>query len=268
MTPETTVGALGVPPTPGASPRPQPEPDGSPDWVRIASPTTGPARSADDRPVRLGRMLAQLGAAAVVALLLVAIAGSIVSRRTAESQIGARGRGAHRCPGHQRRAAAAHRRDGRRTRRRCARAHSTTLCAPCALLRRGAGQGMDAARDASSTRTSRAERADVPTRRGRACRAGHAADPGRGQRPAASGEQVRAQPGQAARGVPAGLDASGTRLLFETYFRYDTVNDARTAMWRGFAGIMLSSLLVFICCCRLSGRCSRRSGEARRSARH
>jgi len=35
---------------------------------------------------------------------------------------------------------------------------------------------------------------------------------------------------------------SGRPLLFETYFRYDTVNARSRDLWRGFSGIMLSSL--------------------------
>jgi hypothetical protein len=45
---------------------------------------------------------------------------------------------------------------------------------------------------------------------------------------------------------------SGEPLLFEAYFRYDTVSDHSRELWRGFAGIMLSSLLALLCCCRRS----------------
>ncbi len=38
----------------------------------------------------------------------------------------------------------------------------------------------------------------------------------------------------------------GTPLLFETYFRYDTVSQRSQQIWRGFAGVMLSSLLVLL----------------------
>ena len=37
---------------------------------------------------------------------------------------------------------------------------------------------------------------------------------------------------------------SGEPLLFETYFRYDTVADRSRELWRGFSGIMLSSLFA------------------------
>jgi two-component system, NarL family, sensor kinase len=40
---------------------------------------------------------------------------------------------------------------------------------------------------------------------------------------------------------------NGDELLFETYFNYDTVNDRASELWRGFVGIMLSSLgVIFI----------------------
>ncbi|MDM7831125.1 sensor histidine kinase [Cellulomonas edaphi] len=38
----------------------------------------------------------------------------------------------------------------------------------------------------------------------------------------------------------------GTPLLFETYSRYDVVTDRSGALWRGFAGITLTSLLLFV----------------------
>ncbi|MDC7121352.1 histidine kinase [Cellulomonas fimi] len=38
----------------------------------------------------------------------------------------------------------------------------------------------------------------------------------------------------------------GTPLLFETYSRYDAVTERSTALWRGFAGITLTSLLVLV----------------------
>ncbi|HEY7263751.1 MAG TPA: histidine kinase [Trebonia sp.] len=39
---------------------------------------------------------------------------------------------------------------------------------------------------------------------------------------------------------------SGTPLLFETYFRYDTVSQRSQQLWHGFAGVMLSSLLALL----------------------
>jgi len=38
----------------------------------------------------------------------------------------------------------------------------------------------------------------------------------------------------------------GTPLLLETYSRYDVVTDRSSALWRGFAGITLTSLLLFV----------------------
>jgi len=38
----------------------------------------------------------------------------------------------------------------------------------------------------------------------------------------------------------------GTPLLFETYFRYDTVSQQSGQLWRGFAGVTVSSLLALL----------------------
>jgi two-component system NarL family sensor kinase len=38
----------------------------------------------------------------------------------------------------------------------------------------------------------------------------------------------------------------GQPLLFETYFRYDTVSQRSHQLWRGFVGVMLSSLLALL----------------------
>jgi signal transduction histidine kinase len=38
----------------------------------------------------------------------------------------------------------------------------------------------------------------------------------------------------------------GTPLLFETYFRYDTVSQRSGELWRGFAGVILSSLIALL----------------------
>jgi two-component system, NarL family, sensor kinase len=37
---------------------------------------------------------------------------------------------------------------------------------------------------------------------------------------------------------------NGTELLFETYFRYDVVTDRSSQLWRGFAGITISTVLI------------------------
>lgn len=39
---------------------------------------------------------------------------------------------------------------------------------------------------------------------------------------------------------------TGTPMLFEVYFRYDEVTDRSEQLWRGFAGITLSSLLLLV----------------------
>ena len=84
MSSETAVGAPGGPPPLGALACP--DPDAPPDWVTIVSPAAGTALRPDERPARLRRVVLQLGAAALVVLCLVAVAGTIVSRHTAESQ--------------------------------------------------------------------------------------------------------------------------------------------------------------------------------------
>ena len=42
------------------------------------------------------------------------------------------------------------------------------------------------------------------------------------------------------------MDPSGQPLLFETYLPYDTVTARTGQLWRGFAGITVSSLLLLI----------------------
>jgi two-component system NarL family sensor kinase len=39
---------------------------------------------------------------------------------------------------------------------------------------------------------------------------------------------------------------SGQPLLFETYFRFDTVSERTQQLWRGFAGVMISSLAALV----------------------
>jgi hypothetical protein len=39
---------------------------------------------------------------------------------------------------------------------------------------------------------------------------------------------------------------SGNEALFEIYTPYDQVSQRTTQLWRGFAGVTLSSLLLFV----------------------
>ena len=79
----TELAADGAPPS-AAQPRLDAGPDGAV-WVVVAGPK-GSARNDPDRPVRLRRVLLQLGVAALAILTLVAVAGSLASRRIAEKQ--------------------------------------------------------------------------------------------------------------------------------------------------------------------------------------
>ena len=75
----------------------------------------------------------------------------------------------------------------------------------------------------------------------------HPTHRGRGQRPRPAGERVRARPGQAARGVPARLDAgrhpAAVRDVQQVRRRHRAVH-ARCGA--GFAGITVTSLLLFV----------------------
>jgi two-component system NarL family sensor kinase len=56
----------------------------------------------------------------------------------------------------------------------------------------------------------------------------------------------------------------GTPLLFETYFRFDTVGQRSSQIWHGFAGVMLSSLLALLLALSAGGALL--AGRARRAA--
>jgi two-component system NarL family sensor kinase len=84
MKPDTAVDAPEGSPAPGASARS--EPGSAPEWVTLASVGSAPLRLSDERPMRIRRVVLQVGAAALAVLVLVAIAGSLVSRRLAERQ--------------------------------------------------------------------------------------------------------------------------------------------------------------------------------------
>ncbi|PZS20188.1 MAG: integral membrane sensor signal transduction histidine kinase [Pseudonocardiales bacterium] len=244
MTPETVVGAPGGPPSPGAPTRPNP--DDSLDWVTIASPAQGPVLRAEDRPVRLRRVVLQLGADAIIVLLLVAVAGSIVSRRTAESQ------SVHEAA-------------------ELADVLATSVVQP--LLTDAMVNDPAAARAAldsvvrSRVLSASVVRVKVWTPQGKILYSDEARLSGRTFPLDDSALAVLAAPQTRAEvsdlHAPENLyertqgkllevyrpvwTPSGDELLFETYFRYDTVNDRANEMWRGFAGIMVSSLgVIFV----------------------
>jgi signal transduction histidine kinase len=45
---------------------------------------------------------------------------------------------------------------------------------------------------------------------------------------------------------PVWTKDGATELLFETYFKYDTVTERSAQLWRGFAGVTLSSILLLV----------------------
>jgi two-component system, NarL family, sensor kinase len=247
MTPDTTVGATGGSPAPGASAHagPEPPPSGA-QWVTIASATADGPRSNDDRPVQLRRMLLQLGAAAVVVLVLVAIAGAIVSRHTAESQ------SVHEA------------------------AELTDVLATSVIqpILTDAIATDPAAATAALDRIVRDHvlsdelvRVKVWSPQGRIIYSDEPRLTGKTYPLDEEALAVLATP--QTRAEVSNLDApenqyergqnkllevyrpvwtpSGDELLFETYFRYDSVVDRANEMWRGFVGIMLSSLgVIFV----------------------
>ena len=244
MTPETEVGALGGPPSPGAPTRPRP--DAPPDWVTIASPAAGAARRSDGRPVPLRRVVIQLGAAAIVVLCLVAIAGSIVSRRTAESQ------SVHEA--------------AELTDVLGASVVQPVLTDAMANNPAAASAALDGV-VRSRVLSDSVVRVKVWTPQGRIIYSDESRLVGMSfplddsalavlatPQTRAEVSDLRAPENRFERSQGKLLEVyrpvwtpSGAPLLFETYFRYDTVKDRASELWRGFVGIMLSSLgVIFV----------------------
>jgi two-component system NarL family sensor kinase len=244
MSARTAVDALGASPLPGH--QRAPSPDGGPPWVTIAAPAPGTGRPHDDDPVRLRRVVLQLGAAAVVVLALVAIAGSVVSRRTSESQ------SVHE---------AAELTD----------VLATSVVQP--VLTDASAADPAAAKAAldnivrSRVLAGSVVRVKLWTPQGRIVYSDESRLVGKtfplddaaqvvlgAPQTRAEVSNLRAPENQYERSQGKLLEVyrpvwtpNGSELLFETYFRYDTVNDRANAMWRGFAGIMLSSLgVIFV----------------------
>jgi two-component system, NarL family, sensor kinase len=241
MSSEIAVESPGVPPAPGTPARRGP--DVAPDWVTLAAPDAGAARGSDDGPVRLRRVGLQLGAAAIVVLSLVALAGSIVSRHIAESQ------SVH---------MAAQLTD----------VMATSVVQP--VLTDAAATDPLAAKAALDTvvrslvRSKSVLRVKVWTPQGRIIYSDEPRLEGArfsldgGARAVLAAPQTRAEvsnlnapENQYERGENKLLEVyrpvwtpNGSELLFETYYRYDTVTARANELWRGFVGIMLTGLGV------------------------
>lgn len=233
-----------APPAPGAPARPGPDP--GPDWITIASPTAIAKRYTDDRPVRLRRVVLPLVAAAVAVLCLVAVAGSLVSRRLSERQ-------------------SVH------TAAELADIIATSVVQP--VLTDAMASDPVAARAAldpvvrSRVLSNSVVRVKIWTPTGRILYSDEARLTNMTFPLDDAALEVLAKP--ETRAEVSNLKApenqyehdqtkllevyrpvwtpNGNELLFETYFRYDIVNDRASELWRGFVGIMLSSMgVIFI----------------------
>ena len=243
MKPDTAVGAPEGSPTPGAPARPEPE--SAPEWVTLASASSTPLRLPDERPMRIRRVVLQVGAAALAVLVLVAVAGSLVSRRLAERQ------SVH---------MATELTDilassvvqpvltDAATSPVAARAvldpvvRSQVLSTSVVRVKIWTPQGKilysdetrligatypldESALAVLATPQTRAEVSDL-------------------SKPENQYERSQGKLLEVYRPV---WTPSGDELLFETYFRYDTVTDRASELWRGFVGIMISSLgVIFV----------------------
>jgi signal transduction histidine kinase len=212
----------------------------APDWLTLTEPGS---RTEDDQPVRVRRILIQLAVAAVAVLAVVGIAGSIVSRRTAENQA----------------------------------VHDAAVMADLvadSVVQPAITEAM--ATDPAAARAGLDElvrtrvlshslvRVKLWTPAGRIVYSDEprligvsfALDDG--ARQVFSEPQTRAEISDLSRpenefekGYGKLLEVyrpvwtpSGKPLLFETYYRYDTVSERAGQLWRGFSGIMVSSLIA------------------------
>jgi two-component system, NarL family, sensor kinase len=244
MTPGTARGAPGGPTTPGAPARPDPEV--GPDWVTIASPSSAAARFTDERPMRLRRVVFQLGAAALVVVCLVVVAGSLVSRHLSERQ------SVHMAAEFADILATSVVQpvltDAMTTDSVAARAalgpvvRSRVLSPSVVRVKIWTPQGKivysDEARLVGATypldESALAVLATPQTR----------AEVSDLSKPENRYERSEGKLLEVYRPV---WTPSGDELLFEAYFNYNTVNERASELWRGFVGIILSSLgVIFI----------------------
>ena len=226
------------------------------------------SRAADPggaEPVRTWRVFGQLVAAAVVVLVVVAFLGLLASRRIAERE--SVNDAARRTdlvadvvvqPALQDGIATSEPAAARVPRRRSA----------CARARRcgRAGQGL------GCRRTDRVLRRDRGSSAGcsRSARRRPRCSPSPRPRPRSATSTARRTSYERGQGKLLEVyrpvwTPDGTALLFETYSRYDVVTERSTSLWRGFAGITLTSLLLLVVLMlRSSGRC--RPAPARAAA--
>jgi two-component system NarL family sensor kinase len=227
---DPTAPAADEPPSSAARP--------SPAWVTLAEPGT---RTDLDQPVRVRRVLIQLAVAAIAVIAVVGVAGSLVSRRTAENQAvhdaaqmadlvadsvvqPAITEAMATDPA----AARAGLDELVRTRVLSASLVRVKLWTPAGRIVYsdesrlvGTTFGLDdGAREVFTDPQTRAEISDV-------------------SRPENEFEQGYGKLLEVYRPV---WTPSGQPLLFETYYRYDAVSERASQLWRGFSGIMLSSL--------------------------
>jgi signal transduction histidine kinase len=211
-------------------------------WLTFASASSQPHRSAD-RPVRLRRVVLSVVVAALIVLGLVAVSGTIVSRHTAVSQ------SVHEA------------------------AELSDLIAS-SVVQPVLTDAMTASPSVTSTTldpivrsrvlSSTIVRVKIWTPEGRILYSdeprliGMVFPLGAGERVVLTSPQTRAEVSDLNRpenrfehGQGKLLEVyrpvwtpSGRPLLFETYLRYDLVTARSGQLWRGFSGIMLSSLLA------------------------
>jgi signal transduction histidine kinase len=243
MTPDTAIGAPGVSPSSGALARPEQE---GRDWVSIASPNSAAARFTDERPMRLRRVVFQLGAAALVVVCLVVVAGSLVSRHLSERQ------SVH---------MAAEFTDILAT--SVVQPVLTDVMLNDPVAARATLDSVVRARVLSVS----VVRVKIWTPQGKIIYSDEAKLTGTTYPLDESALAVLATPQTRAevsdlskpenryeRSQGKLLEVyrpvwtpSGNELLFETYFNYNTVNERASELWRGFLGIMLSSVgVIFI----------------------
>jgi two-component system, NarL family, sensor kinase len=214
--------------------------DGSGWYVLTAGPAPG-----SRRPPRLRRVVAQVALAAVVVLVLVAIVGSVISRRTAQSQ------SIHEV--------------AQLTNVIAESVVTPALTDAMATSPAAADAGLD---KLVRTRVLSSDlvRVKLWTPQGKIVYSderrleGDTFDLGDEERDALIDPQTRAEVSDLGkpenryeRGEGKLLEVyrpvwtpGGKALLFETYFKYTVVSERATQLWRGFAGITLSSVAAVV----------------------